>query len=376
MTQERVECVVIGAGVVGLAVARALAVAGREVVVLEANARIGEEASSRNNEVIHAGFLYPPDTLKARLCRKGAEMMYAYCAERGIAHRRCGKLVPAVAPDEIESLRQLERQAVASGVPNIRVLSGSEARALEPEIRCDAALYSPDTGIVDTHALMLEYQGDAERHGASVAFHSRAIGGSAESGRFTLDVVSGSDTTRLACDFLVNCAGLGAAGFALRLAGYPAARVPRVYFAKGCFYALRGKPPFSRVIAPLGGSLAGGGAFTLDLAGQGKFGPDVEWVGERDYSVPADRAPAFGRVIRRYYPAFDESRIHPSYAGIRVRVSGPGEPLGDWIVEGPAQHGIEGLAQMYAVESPGLTSSLALGEHACALLGTLKETIQ
>ena len=367
---ERIQCAVIGAGAVGLGAARALALQGMEVVVIERNLRIGEEASSRNNEVIHAGFLYGRDSLKAALCKRGAERLYQYCAERGIGHRRIGKLMPAVTGEEVALLERLVEQGSACALTELRLMRPDEARSLEPQLQCTAALYSPSTGIVDSHALMVAYQADAEREGASVAFGSRVAGGRIINGEgFVIDVeTAGAGSYALHCDVLVNAAGPGARAFALRLEGFPAALVPDIYEAKGCYYALAGKAPFRHLIVPMGETRALGGAFTLDLAGNGRFGPDLEWVSGGDYSVAPDRAAQFSLAIRRYFPSFDETRIHPSYSGIRLRTTGPGEPLGDWVVLGPKAHRIPGLVHLLAMESPGLTCSLVLGEYVGSLL--------
>ena len=361
---DRIDCVVVGAGVVGLAVARALALAGREVVVIEANPWIGNETSSRNNEVIHAGFLYPPGSLKARLCRPGSDQLYAYCESAGVAFRRIGKLMPAASEAEIDALRRFIERGRANGVSDLQLLDRAAARDLEPRLECRAALYSPSTGIIDSHGLMLRLEAEAERHDATIALRSKVTAGEITDDGFVLDVESlGGESYRLGCDVLVNAAGLGARAFAVALAGFPPERVPRLYYAKGCFYALTGPPPFRHLVVPMGKALTDSGGFTLDLAGYGKFGPDrVEWVEDRDYSVAPDRAAAFAGGIRTYYPELDERRIHPSYAGIRPGIS-PGDPLGDWVIEGPAQHGIENLVHMFAIESPGLTASLALADY-------------
>ena len=367
---DKTDSVVIGAGVVGLAVARALALSGRDVIVIEANSRIGAEISSRNNEVVHGGYLYPPNSLKAQLCRPGREMLYAYCDEAGIRYRRVGKLVLALGENELAMLAFRMEQRRINRVADLQLLDRMSVRELEPGLECLAAVFSPSTGIVDSHALMLAYQADAERHGAMIALNSIVIAGRIDDGGFTLDIASPDDTPyRLGCTTLVNAAGLGARDFALALAGYPSGKVPHVHYPKGICYALTGPAPFRHLIVTMGETMAAGGSFTLDLAGQGRFGPDVfEWAKSRDYSPGPDRRPAFGGAIRRFFPAFDESRIHPSYAAIRPRIGGPGQPMSDWMVEGPAQHGIDNLVQMFAIESPGLTSSLALGDYVADML--------
>ena len=372
---DKVECVVVGAGVVGLAVARALAMAGREVIVIEANFKIGTEVSSRNNEVVHSGYLYPPGSLKEKLCKPGREMLYAYCEQRGIQFKRLGKVVVAVNDNEIGVLQTRIKNGQAIGILDMQLLDRAAIRDLEPKIDCPAALFAPSTGIVDTHALMLGYQGDAENHGAMFVFNSRVVTGKITNSEFVLDVqAAGGGLHQLQCDLLVNAAGLSASKLALALSGYPAARVPRVHYPKGVCYALTGATPFRHLVVSMGETMAAGAGFTLDLAGRGRFGPDVfEWPEEIDYSFGPDRAASFGHAIRRFYAEFDESRLHPSYAAIRPRIAGPGQPMSDWLVEGPEQHGVDNLVHMFGIESPGLTASLALGDY---VAGALSRTAQ
>lgn len=363
--EMRVECAVIGAGVVGLAVARALALSGREVVVLEANLRIGEETSARNNEVIHSGFLYPAGSLKARLCRPGRDLLYAYCADHGISHRRTGKLIPAVSEEEIDQLHHLVNQGLTVGVGDLGILDASDVARLEPAIECHAALLSPSSGIVDSHALMLALQGDAEEHGCVVSVGSRVVNGCITGDGFKLSMKCDGQSTNIECSTLVNAAGLGAERIARHLEGYPAESVPRIHFAKGEFYTCSGAPPVRHLIVPLGATLAEGGALTLDLGGQFKLGPDLSFVDTRDYSVAPDAAAKFAAAARRYWPKASLERLAPGYAGIRPRTTGPGEPLGDWRIDGPAEHGIPGLVHLLGIESPGLTSCLSLAEYVC-----------
>jgi L-2-hydroxyglutarate oxidase LhgO len=369
-TVDKVECVVIGAGVVGLAIGRALALEGREVLVLESNPRIGAETSSRNNEVVHGGYLYPQNSLKARLCRPGREMMYAYCDRQGIRYQRLGKLLLALAEDELPMLDFRMEQGRINGVDDLVLMDGAAVRDMEPKIRCLGAVFSPSTGIVDSHALMLSYQGDIEGGGGSVVLNSRVMSGKLADSGFLLDLqVSGTSSYQLHCEMLVNSAGLGARPFALSLAGYPSERVPKIHFPKGSCYAHVGKSPFSHLVVTMGHTMASGAALTLDLSGQARWGPDVfEWPEVIDYDHGPDRTSSFGAAIRRFYPAFDESRIHPSYAAIRPRIAGPGAAMGDWMVDGPGDHGIANLVQLFGIESPGLTSSMALGDHVLDLL--------
>ncbi len=366
---ETVECIVAGAGIVGLAVARALARAGREVIVVERNAWIGNETSSRNNEVIHAGFLYAPGSLRARLCRPGAERTYRYCESRGIACRRLGKLMPAADEAGLAVLARLIEAGRAGGVEELELLDGPAAARLEPALRCTGALHSPFTGVVDTHGLMLAYRGDAEDRGAAIAFSSAVTGGDVRDGiRLRVTGEDGSETA-VACRVFVNAAGLGARQIALSLTGLAPRFAPRVHLALGRFLSWNGAPPFGRIVVPLGVHLADGGAFTPDIAGRGKFGADLVWVDEADYRVPDDLAAKFAEAIRSYWPEVDESRLSPDYAGIRPRTWGPEAGNGDWTVSGPADHGVPGLVNLLGIETPGVTAALSLADHVLELLG-------
>ena len=366
---ETVDCIVAGAGIVGLAIARALAMAGREVIVLERNAWIGNETSSRNNEVIHAGFLYTPDSLRAALCRRGAERTYRYCATHGIPCRRLGKLMPAVDDAELGILAKLVGAGHAAGAAELVLLNGREAARLEPALRCKGALYSPFTGVVDTHALMLGYRGDAEDHGAMIAFSSAVTGGDVRDGiRLRVADADGSESA-VGCRVFVNAAGLGARQIALSFAGLPDRFAPAVRYALGRFLSWSGPPPFGRIVVPLGDRLADGGAFTLDIAGRGKFGGDLVWVDEVDYQVPGDLAPKFAEAIRGYWPDVDESRLSPDYAGIRPRTWGPEEGNGDWTISGPQDHGVPGLVNLLGIETPGVTAALSIADCVLERLG-------
>ncbi len=358
---ERVDCVVAGAGVVGLAVARALAQAGREVIVLDAADAIGTETSSRNSEVIHAGIYYPPGSLMARLCVAGKRMLYAYCEARGIGFRRCGKLIAATSPDEDERLAGIQARAAANGV-ELRRLSAAEARALEPSLACTSALLSPTTGILDSHGYMLALQGDAEAAGAAIVLRSPMLSARATGGGFEVEV-GGDDPMRLGCDLLVNAAGLHATKLAAAIEGFPSALAPKQRYAKGSYFSLAGRSPFSRLIypAPVPGGL--GVHLTIDLGGQARFGPDVEWVDRVDYDVDPRRADVFYAAVRRYWPDLPDGALLPGYAGVRPKISGPGEPAQDFLVQGPRAHGVAGLVNLFGIESPGLTASLALAEH-------------
>jgi len=365
---EAVDCVVVGAGVIGLAVARALAMTGREVVVLESEDAIGTATSSRNSEVIHAGLYYPQDSLKARLCVQGRDRLYAYLAERGIEHERCGKLVVATDEAEVDALRALEDKARANGVDDVVWLNADEAGAMEPSLHCVAAVHSPSTGILDSHGYMLGLQGDAEAFGAAIAFLSPVIGGRVDVDGIGLDV-GGAEAMALHCRTVVNCAGLGAPALARSIEGMPAEAVPPLHYAKGNYFQLSGRAPFSRLVYPVPGTASLGVHFTRDLGGQGRFGPDVEWIDSIDYTVDPDRARQFYAAIRRYWPDLADDALQPAYCGIRPKIQAPGEPPRDFVIQGPEVHGVRGLVNLFGIESPGLTASLAIADEVLSRLG-------
>jgi len=364
---DHIECVVIGAGVVGLATARALAQSGREVLLLEGADGIGTGASSRNSEVIHAGIYYPAGSLKARFCVQGKAMLYDYCAERGIPHSRLGKLIVAADPAEVPVLHTIRAKAAANGVDDLEYLPGEDAQRLEPALHAAAALLSPSTGIIDSHALMLAFQGDLEHAGGSAAFHAPVLGGTASPGHFVLHV-GGDEPMDLACEVLVNAVGLHAPDVARRIAGIPPGSIPQAHLCKGSYYSLQGRAPFRRLIYPVPEAAGLGVHLTLDLGGQARFGPDVQWVEREEYDVDIRRADGFYAAIRRYWPALPDGALAPGYAGIRPKISGPAEPAADFLVSGPAQHGIGGLVNLFGIESPGLTSSMAIAAHVAALV--------
>ena len=353
---ESVDAVVVGAGVVGLAVARELAMAGREVIILDAEDAIGTHTSSRNSEVIHAGIYYPEGSLKARSCVEGRQRLYEYCASHGVPHRRCGKLIVATDQKQLQELENIRAKAHANGVSDVDWIAKDEVARMEPELFCMGALHSPSTGIIDSHALMLAYLGDAEAGGAMLALKSPLERARVRQG-FELHV-TGSDPIR--CTVLVNSAGLRAPTVAKAIDGYPAHLAPRELYAKGNYYSLNRKSPFTRLIYPVPEPGGLGVHVTLDLAGQARFGPDVEWVERIDYDVDPRRAERFYAAIRRYWPGLPDDSLSPGYAGIRPKTAGPGEPAPDFEIQGPRKHGVPGLVQLYGIESPGLTSSLAL----------------
>ena len=360
---ERVEAVVIGAGVVGLAVARALSLSGRETLVLEGAGQIGSETSSRNSEVIHAGIYYAPGSLKARLCVEGKRKLYRFCEERGLPHKRLGKLIVATEAGQLEKLDAIVAGARACGVDDLERLTRQEALALEPGLSCVAALHSPSTGIIDSHAFMLALQGDAEAHGAQIAFNTRAVGGAILQDGIHVRTrdQEGSELDLLA-SVVVNAAGHGAQPLARALEGFPGEHVPPQFYARGCYFSLSGKSPFQRLVYPVPVPGGLGVHLTLDMAGGARFGPDVEWIDGVDYTVDPRRGDVFYQEIRRYWPAIADGALLPSYAGVRPKLSGPGDPAADFRIDGPATHGVAGLVNLFGIESPGLTSSLALAD--------------
>ena len=365
---ESVDCVVVGAGVVGLAVARALALAGREVIVIEAAESIGTETSSRNSEVIHAGIYYPKGSLMARTCVAGRRQLYAYCAEHGVPHRNCGKLIVATNEAESEKLAEIKGRAEANGVEGMRLLSAAEATTLEPNLKCTAALLSPATGIVDSHSYMLSLQGDAEAKGAMFAFLSPLKRGRVRDDGIELEV-GGTEPMKLRCRLMVNAAGLHAPVLARKIEGMPAEHIPTPYYAKGNYFTLTGKSPFSRLIYPVPVPGGLGVHITVDLGGQAKFGPDVEWIDGIDYTVDPHRADRFYAAVRRYWPGLKDGALQPGYAGIRPKIVPQGAPAQDFTLQGPTEHGVPGLIHLFGIESPGLTASLALADLVPAMAG-------
>lgn len=362
---ETVECIVVGAGVIGLAVARELALAGREVVIVDAADAIGTATSSRNSEVVHAGIYYPTGSLKARLCVTGRELLYRYCAERGVDHQRIGKLLVASTAAQAVQLSSIAAQAAANGVNDLRRVGPEELADLEPDLLAVEALLSPSTGIVDSHGLMAALHRDAADAGASTALRTSVASGRRSADAMVVDL----DGDPVRCTTLINCAGLGAWDVAAAIDGYPLDHLPKRYLAKGNYYSLAtGRAPFSRLIYPVPGGGGLGVHLTLDLGGAARFGPDVEWVDRIDYDVDPARADAFYDAIRQYWPGLSDDALTPAYSGIRPKLAGPGEPNADFLIQGPVEHGVPGLINLFGFESPGLTSCLAIAGDVSALV--------
>jgi L-2-hydroxyglutarate oxidase LhgO len=357
------QVLVVGAGVVGLAVARAAALKRHHVIVAEMTKGIGNGVSSRNSEVIHGGMYYPTGSLRAHHCPRGRRLMYEFCASHGVPHRKCGKLIVATEDAEVGKMAAILEQGEINGVEGFRMIDGTEARAMEPQVHCVAALHSPETGIVDSHSFMRALQGDLEDRGGAIAFNTK-VERLLHSQAGWLVRFSGSESGELAVDAVVNSAGIGAQALARHTEDYPEARVPRLVLARGNYFGYAGRPVFSRLIYPaprIDGGL--GTHVTLDLAGRMRFGPDVEWIDEENYNVNPERAKSFYASIRRYWPGLPDDSLQPDYAGIRPKLTGPGEAAADFMIEGPAQHGMPGLMHLFGIESPGLTSSLSLADE-------------
>jgi L-2-hydroxyglutarate oxidase LhgO len=370
---EPIEAVVIGAGVVGLACARALAARGIETIILERHDTFGTETSARNSEVIHAGLYYPSGSLKAALCVAGRDALYEFCATHQVAHRRCGKLIVATGEAQMPKLLALQQQGLANGVGDLRLIDAAEAKALEPNIACSAALLSPSTGIIDSHGLMLALLGDAERDGAALALNSPLQQARIERDGIVLSIGSGGENTQLRARLVINAAGLSATQVARRIEGFPQQHCPTPHYAKGNYYALAGRAPFSRLIYPLPEPGGLGVHLTLDLGGQARFGPDVEWLPETwaeapDYDVDSRRSEGFYAEVRRYWPQLQDGALSPAYSGVRPKISGPDDPAADFLIQGPQEHGVPGLVNLFGIESPGLTSCLAIADAACEAL--------
>jgi L-2-hydroxyglutarate oxidase LhgO len=362
------QILVVGAGIVGLAMARTAALKGHEVIVAEATRGIGNGVSSRNSEVIHGGMYYPSGSLRAHHCPRGRRMLYEFCSSHGVPHRKCGKLIVATEDAEIGKMEAILKQGAANGVENFELIDGAAARAMEPALNCVAALRSPETGIIDSHQFMTALRGDLEDRGGMIAFGTRIERITHNQAGWMVHF-SGSESGELAVDAVINSAGLGAQALARATETYPQERVPRLVMARGNYFGYAGRPVFSRLIYPaprIDGGL--GTHVTLDLAGRMRFGPDVEWIDEENYNVNPARAQSFYASIRRYWPGLPDDSLQPDYAGIRPKLTGPGEPAADFMIEGPAQHGRAGLIHLFGIESPGLTSALSLADEVAGYL--------
>lgn len=377
---EQVDCVVIGAGVVGLAVAREMALQGRETILLERENAFGTISSARNSEVIHAGIYYPKDSLKAKLCVEGNRLLYEYCRSHQVATQPYGKLIVASDPNQIDDLQAILYKAQNNGVPEIRMISGDEARQLEPNLQCSAAILSSSTGVVDSHGYMLSLLGGFEDAGGMIAYQSplisaKAIGVNAKDG-FELEI-GGPDKMKIQTKLLINCAGMSAPAVAKKIDGLAESQIPKAYFAKGNYFSLSGKSPFKHLIYPIPEPGGLGVHLTLDMGGQAKFGPDVEWLDiqseeQIDYTVDAKRGDGFYEAVRRYWPGLKNDTLQPDYSGVRAKIVPPNAPAGDFVFNGPKEHGLAGLFNLYGFESPGLTSSLAIAKY---LEGVIKSSL-
>ncbi len=364
-----IDCLVIGAGAVGLAVARAIAQAGRGVMVLEQHGAIGTQTSARNSEVLHAGMYYPTDSLKAQLCVRGNALLREYAAAKGFGLQGLGKLIVATDDSQLPALEALAEQARVNGVAQLSRLTAAQARALEPQLYCVAALHSAGTGIIDSHGYMQALHGDIEAAGGSVVCHARVVGGEVgHAGAVRLRIATPDGELNLRAAVVVNCAGLQAVATAQAFAGFPAAHIPTAYFAKGSYYSLAVPSPFKRLVYPLPFNGGLGVHVTLDLGGQARFGPDVEWLAgsdpaQLDYTVDPARAQGFYAQVRRYWPALPDHALQPAYSGVRPKISPQGAPAADFVISTPAQHGVAGIINLFGIESPGLTASLAIGQY-------------
>jgi L-2-hydroxyglutarate oxidase LhgO len=362
------DAIVVGGGVIGLAVARGLARAGHETLILEAADAFGTQTSSRNSEVIHAGIYYPRDSLKARLCVRGRDQLYEYCTNHDVPHRRCGKLIVATSEAQLSTLDSIRSAAAANGV-ELEPLSATQACAMEPALTCVGALHSPLTGIIDSHAYMLTLLGEAERFGATLVCDTRVTG--ARINERSVEITTNADA-QISTPLLINCAGLNAPELAASIEGFPASHIPRAFFAKGTYFTLAGRSPFSRLIYPVPEPGGLGVHLTLDLAGRARFGPDVQWVDGCEYTVDPARAESFYGAVRKYWPRLRDGALDPGYVGVRPKIAGPGEANADFRIDGPATHGVESVINLFGIESPGLTASLAIADE---VVGMAAETL-
>ncbi len=377
---DRVDCVVIGAGVIGLAVAREMALQGRETILLERESTFGTISSARNSEVIHAGIYYPKDSLKAKLCVEGNRMLYEYCRTHHVATQPYGKLIVASDDSQLDDLQAILYKAQQNNVPEIKMITGEQAKSMEPELQCSAALLSASTGIVDSHGFMLSLLGGFEDAGGMIAYQSplisaKPIGSKAQDG-FELEI-GGSDAMKIQTKLLINCAGMSAPAIAKKIEGLAQEQIPKAYFAKGNYFSLSGKSPFKHLIYPIPEPGGLGVHLTLDMGGQAKFGPDVEWLeiddeNQIDYTVNPKRGESFYAAVRKYWPGLKDNALQPDYSGVRAKIVPPNVPAGDFCFNTPKDHGLEGLFNLYGFESPGLTSSLAIAKY---LEGQIKSSL-
>jgi L-2-hydroxyglutarate oxidase LhgO len=361
------QVLVVGAGVIGLAIARAAACRGHDVIVAETTGGVGNGVSSRNSEVVHGGIYYPTGSLRARHSTRGRRMLYEFCASHGVAYNKCGKLIVATDAAEQTKVEALLAQGLKNGVEGLELIGGNAARALEPELSCTGALLSPESGIIDSHGYMLALWGELEDRGGRIAFETPVERMSYVAPHWQVQF-GGDDAGNVAFDAVINSAGLGAQALARRIVGYPAAKVPPLVLAKGNYFGFAGRPAFSRLIypTPVDGGL--GVHVTLDMAGRMRFGPDVEWIEHENYTVDPARAAAFYDRIRSYWPALPDGSLVPDYCGIRPKLSGPGQPQSDFMIAGEAEHGLPRLVCLFGIESPGLTASLSLAEDVVDIL--------
>lgn len=368
---DHVDCIVVGAGVVGLAVARELALSGRDVLVIEATRHFGSQTSSRNSEVVHAGIYYAAGSLKARHCVEGRQRLYHFARSRSIPHRICGKLIVAADAGQTAKLEGIEGHGRACGVGDLRIIDGRDARRLEPALLAEAALQSPSTGIIDSHAFMTALAGDIENAGSGLAFDTSVerIRTSGQTVFVTTRQTGGADGFELSTSLLVNAAGLSAQSVAARIDAFPEKSIPRLHLAKGNYFSASGRTPFSRLIYPVPVDGGLGVHLTFDLGGQMRFGPDVEWIESEDYAVDPTRSASFYDEIRRYWPALPDGGLQPAYCGVRPKLSGPGSAAADFVIDGPEQHGVPGIVNLFGIESPGLTASLSIAAAVAALAG-------
>lgn len=363
---DTVDTLVIGAGVIGLAIARRMALAGREVVVLEAEDAIGTHTSSRNTGCIHAGIDYPPGSIKGKLALRGKELLYRYCPDHGVGHKRCGKMLVAVEDEQVPKLSAIQATAAANGLGDLRILDGAEVRDMEPELNFAGVLYSPSSGIIDPHDLMLAYLGDAEDHGAVLALNAPVVSGRATPDGVELEI-GGGDAMRIRCRLCINAAGHGAHVIAAAIDGVPAQTIPEINFARGCYFVLQNRRPFKRLIYPLPGEYEKAVHVSPDMSGTLRFGPDTEFVDTVDYTVDPGRADFFYRAARRFWPAIADGDLVPGYAGVRPKLGHARATEIDFVIQGRETHGVAGLINLYGIESPGLTASMAIGEYVRAL---------